>query len=48
MDEIKLLLAKWEEENYINPEGLKSAHDAIKLLIARVETLEEIINTLTS
>ena len=48
MNEIKELIAQWREGGYVNPDALKSACDAIELLVARVETLEETINTLTS
>jgi hypothetical protein len=41
MDEIKDLLASWENDGYNNPDGLKSACEAIKLLIAEVEKLQK-------
>jgi hypothetical protein len=48
MDEIRNLLDEWKNDGLSNPGALKSACDAIELLVARVETLEETINTLTS
>lgn len=47
MDEIKNHLDNWKDGDYINPDALQSAYEAIKLLVARIEALEETINTLT-
>jgi hypothetical protein len=46
MNEIKELLATWEMDEYNNQAGLKSACDAIKLLVAKVEELETKIQIL--
>jgi hypothetical protein len=45
-DEIKELLDKWEDGNYINPDALESAHRAISLLVDRINELEEKVNSL--
>jgi hypothetical protein len=47
MDEINELLAYWETEGLVNPQALKAAHDAIILLVAKVEELEEQIKNLS-
>ncbi len=48
MEEIKQLLQSWEDGDYINPDALKSAHEAISLLIERVEQLEAQVQSLTN
>lgn len=48
MNEINELLASWESEGLINPEALKSAHDAIALLVAKVEALEAKVQALSN
>lgn len=48
MDEIKELLVQWESGSYINPDALEAAYKAVVLLVAKVETLEQIINDTTS
>lgn len=40
MDEIRQLLNDWAENNYINPDALKAAHEAITILLGKVELLE--------
>ena len=45
MNEIKDLLATWEKD-IINQDGLQAAIDAIKLLVAKVEELEDSIKNL--
>ena len=46
MDEIKNLLEAWKHGEFINYDALKSAYEAIELLIAHVETLEEEVKAL--
>lgn len=48
MSEIKDLLDEWEENNYINPDALKAAHEAITILLEKVELLEKQIADLQS
>jgi hypothetical protein len=48
MDEIKALLKNWEDNNYINPDGLVAAHQAITILLEKVELLEKQIADLQS
>lgn len=48
MEEIKQLLAAWEEDGYINPEALAQACAAIKLLVAEVELLQQQVNDLSA
>lgn len=48
MNEIIEMMDSWKEGDYINPDALKAAYEAVKLLVAKVEALEETINTLTS
>lgn len=40
MDEIRQLLKDWEENNYINPDGLIAAHQAVTILLEKIELLE--------
>ena len=47
MDEIKELLAEWENDSFINPNALKSAYNAIVLLVAKVEELEAQVQALS-
>lgn len=44
MNEIEELLKVWEDGNYINPDALKAAHAAIKLLVIKIEELETLIS----
>ena len=46
MDEIKVLLEAWKQDGFVNPAALEQAHDAILLLIQKVEELEQQINNL--
>lgn len=46
MDEIKTLLEAWKQDGFVNPDSLEKAHDAIILLIAKVEELENQIKDL--
>ena len=48
MDEIKELLSAWANDGYLNPGALYSAHQAIVLLVARVEDLEAQVATLSN
>lgn len=48
MNEINEMLAYWETEGLINPEALKAAHDAIVLLVAKVEALEAEVQALSN
>jgi len=48
MNEIKELLAKWQEASYVNPDGLEAAHNAIIMLIIKIEDLEKQIEDLKS
>jgi hypothetical protein len=40
MDEIKELMDAWKDGDYINPDALISAYQAVELLVAKVEELE--------
>lgn len=40
MDEIRELLKNWEDNNFVNPDALKAAHQAITILLEKVELLE--------
>jgi hypothetical protein len=46
MDEIKNLLNQWKNDGLSNPGALKSACDAIELLVARIEILENKVTNL--
>jgi hypothetical protein len=46
MNEIKELLTTWENDEYNNQDGLKSACEAMKALVAKVEELENKITIL--
>lgn len=48
MDEVKNLLEAWKQDGFINPGALEKAHDAILLLVAKVEDLENQIKDLSS
>lgn len=48
MNEIKALLKNWEDNNYINHDGLVAAHQAITILLGKVELLEKQIADLQS
>lgn len=40
MDEIKIELDNWKDGDYINPDALLSAYNAVALLLEKVELLE--------
>lgn len=48
MEEIKQLLTEWEEDGYINPGALEKACEAIKLLVIKVETLQQQVDDLSA
>lgn len=48
MEEIKQLLASWEEEGYINQESLAKACEAINLLVQKVEALQQQVDDLSA
>jgi hypothetical protein len=48
MNEITELLTYWENDGIANPAALKAAHDAIVLLVAKVEALETQIQNLSN
>jgi hypothetical protein len=48
MNEINELLDYWNTEGLVNPEALKAAHDAIVLLVAKVEALEAEVQALSN
>lgn len=48
MDEIKKLMYAWKNGEYINPDAIVSAYQAIELLIAKVEELESQIENLSN
>lgn len=48
MNEIKDLLSAWANDGYPNAGALYSAHQAILLLVARVEDLEAQVATLSN
>lgn len=48
MEEVKALLDTWEDGNYINPDALKAAHQAITLLVNKVEDLEAQVQALSN
>jgi hypothetical protein len=47
MDEIKELMNSWKNGDYINPDALKAAYDAVTLLVAKVEELEAQVQALS-
>lgn len=47
MDEIKQLIEQWKEDGLVNPGSLESAYDAIVLLVAKIEELENQIKDLS-
>lgn len=47
MDEIKELMDKWKNGDYINPDALESAHQAISILVQKIESLEAQIKNLS-
>ena len=47
MDEIKQLMDTWKNGDYINPDALESAHQAISLLIEKIESLETEIKNIS-
>lgn len=48
MDEIKELLEQWKEDGLTNPDSLEKAHEAIVLLVAKVEQLEAQVQALSN
>lgn len=48
MEEIKQLLTEWEEDGYINPESLAKACEAINLLVAKIEALQQQVDDLSA
>jgi hypothetical protein len=48
MDEIKELLAAWDNDGCSNPGALQLAHAAIVKLVARVESLEAQVDALSN
>jgi hypothetical protein len=48
MNELNTFLAEWKQGDYINPDGLKAAYNAMIVLVAKVESLEEQVATLQS
>lgn len=48
MNEIIELLTYWETEGLINPQAVQAAHDAITLLVAKVEALEAEVQALSN
>jgi hypothetical protein len=48
MDEINELLQAFGREGYVSPEDLQTVAQVVTLLVAKIEILEETINTLTS
>jgi hypothetical protein len=46
MNEIDEAINKWQNGDYINPDALKFAFDAVSLLNNKVKELEEAINQL--
>lgn len=45
MDEIKELLENWETDGLLNPDALAKAHQAILLMLQKIEALELYINS---
>lgn len=41
MDSIKELLDAWAADGYVNPGAVAQAHEAILLLVAQVQLLEQ-------
>ena len=48
MNEIKQLLEKWKEEGFVNPDSLEKAHDALVLLVSKIEELEAEVQALSN
>jgi hypothetical protein len=48
MNEIKELLEQWKEDGFPNPGALENAYNAVILLVAKVEELENQIKDLSS
>jgi hypothetical protein len=48
MNEINNFLAEWKQANYINPDGLEAAYNAMIILAAKLESLEQQVATLQS
>lgn len=48
MDEIKELMDAWKAGEYINPDAILSAYQAIELLVAKVEELEAQVQALSN
>ena len=47
MDEISKSMNDWKNGDYINPDALKAAYDAVTLLVAKVEELESQVQALS-
>jgi hypothetical protein len=48
MNELNNFLAEWKQGDYINPDGLEAAYNAMIVLVAKVESLEQQVATLQS
>jgi hypothetical protein len=48
MNEINNFLAEWKQGDYINPDALESAYNAMIVLVAKVESLETQVAELQS
>jgi hypothetical protein len=47
MSEIKEFMDAWKNGEYINPDAIRSAYQAIELLVAKVEELEAQVQALS-
>ena len=48
MDEIRELLEQWKEDGLTNPDSLEKAHEAIVLLVTKVEQLEAQVQAISN
>lgn len=48
MNEIQEFMDAWKNGDYVNPDAIFSAYQAIELLIAKVKELEDQINTIST
>lgn len=48
MNEVRELLEQWKQDGLTNPDSLEKAHEAILLLVSRVEQLEAQVQTLSN
>jgi hypothetical protein len=46
MEDIQQQLDLWQQGEYINPDALEAAHKAITLLVAKVDQLQQQVDTL--